>query len=60
MSRFYSIELMNEVADAFERNGWRPADVKKVSGGDFLARLLPLVRKYGDADRSTIVESHIS
>src|SRR3989338_4439304 len=48
MSSLYSIGQMNEVADAFERNEWTPADLKKASGGDILAHLLPLVRKYGD------------
>ena len=48
MSSLYSIGQMNEHADALERNGWTPADLKKASGGDILAHLLPLVRKYGD------------
>ena len=48
MSNLYSIGQMNEHADALERNGWTPADLKKASGGDILAHLLPLVRKYGD------------
>lgn len=39
---------MNEHADALERNGWTPADLKKASGGDILAHLLPLVRAYDE------------
>lgn len=48
MSNFYSIGQMNEHANALERNGWTPADVKKISGGDILAHLLPFVRAYGE------------
>lgn len=34
----------HELAMAFDRNGWNNADVKKLSEGDMLARLLPLIR----------------
>lgn len=54
MSSLYSIGQMNEHADALERNGWTPADVKKVSGGDILANLLPLVRAYGEVPVATM------
>ena len=47
MSSLYSIGQMNETADALERAGWMPADLKKASGGDIFAHLLPLVRAYG-------------
>ena len=53
MSSLYSIGQMNEHADALERNGWTPADVKKASGGNILANLLPLVRAYGEAAVAT-------
>lgn len=45
---------MNEYADALERNGWTPADLKKASGGDILANLLPLVRAYGEVPVATL------
>ena len=38
-----------ELDFALERNGYTSADVKKLSGGDILAHLLPIVRAYGDA-----------
>ncbi len=53
MSSLYSIGQMNEHADALERNGWTPADLKKASGGDILANLLPLVRAYGEVTVAT-------
>jgi len=34
----------DEVAKAFGRNGWTNAEVKKLCGGDFLARVLQVVR----------------
>ncbi len=33
-----------ELDHAFERNGWTSGDVKKISQGDMLTRLLPLIR----------------
>lgn len=54
MSSLYSIGQMNEYADALERNGWTPADLKKASGGNILAHLLPLVRAYGETPISTV------
>ena len=45
---------MNEHADALERNGWTPADLKKASGGDILAHLLPLLRVYGEVAVATM------
>lgn len=46
-----------ELDHAFERNGWTPADVKQLSGGDILAHLLPFVRKYGET--MPVVVQHI-
>ena len=40
----------SELDFALERNGWTPEDVKKVSGGDLLAKLLLVVR-----DRAEVV-----
>ena len=54
MSNLYSIGQMNEHADALERNGWTPADLKKASGGNILAHLLPIVRAYGEAAVATM------
>lgn len=48
MSNLYSIGQMNEAADALERAGWAPTDLKKASGGNIFAHLLPLVRAYGE------------
>lgn len=33
-----------ELDHAFERNGWTPADVKLLSGGDMLIQILPVLR----------------
>ena len=53
MSSLYSIGQMNEHADALERNGWTPADLKKASGGNILANLLSLVRAYDETAVAT-------
>lgn len=53
MSSLYSIGQMNELGNALERSGWTPADVKKVSGGDILAHLLPFVRACGEVVATT-------
>lgn len=37
-----------ELDYAFERNGWTPADVKLLSGGNILANILPIVKAYGE------------
>lgn len=60
MSNLYTIGQMNEHADALERNGWTPADVKKASGGDILANLLPLVRAYGEVPIATTLQHTIN
>lgn len=60
MSSLYSIGQMNEHADALERNGWTPADLKKASGGDILANLLPLVRAYGEVTIATLPQHLIN
>jgi hypothetical protein len=39
----------HELAMAFGRNGWTNADVKKLSEGDLLARLLPVIRGQAEA-----------
>lgn len=56
MSNLYSIGQMNEHADALERNGWMPADVKKTSGGNILAHLLPFVRSYSEVAARTTTQ----
>lgn len=56
MSSLYSIGQMNEHADALERSGWTPADLKKASGGEILAHLLPLVRAYGEVGVATTTQ----
>ncbi|MEK7576633.1 MAG: hypothetical protein AAB482_02965 [Patescibacteria group bacterium] len=40
----------SELDFAFERNGWTPADVKKLSVGDMLAQVLPVVRGSGKVE----------
>ncbi len=40
----------SELDFAFERNGWTPADVKKLSAGDMLAQVLPIVRGLGKVE----------
>lgn len=38
------VRQASELSFAFERNGWTTADVKTISSGDLLARLLPVIR----------------
>ncbi|MBI5071616.1 hypothetical protein HZB93_01850 [Candidatus Falkowbacteria bacterium] len=44
----------HELAMAFGRNGWTNADVKKMSEGDLLARLLPVIRGQADVKKPEI------
>jgi len=50
-----SVPQSAELEFALRRNGWTPADVKKLSTGDMLATLLPVLR--GQAE--VIVRKHI-
>lgn len=57
MSDKFSLDVVQaaELKYAFERNGYTNADVKALSGGDLLARLLPVVRGQGEVVQATHV-----
>lgn len=44
----------HELAMAFGRNGWTNADVKKMSEGDLLAKILPVVRGGAEVKTSSL------